>query len=357
MKIAVYAIAKDEAQFAERFARSCADADCVVVADTGSTDGTADALRAWGVTVYPMHVSPWRFDTARDAALALVPADVDVCISLDLDEVLTPGWRAELESAWVPGTTRLRYLYEWGPGVRFLYEKIHARTGYHWHHPCHEYPRPDGRITEVWAETDALLVRHLPDATKSRGQYLDLLALSVREDPSCPRNAFYYARELTFYGQHEDAIKALHRYLCLPGATWADERAYAMRLLGASYAAAGKDADAVTWYRRATEEASDLREPWVDFARYAYTREDWPTCLEASTQALRITQQRPVYMTDPQAWGALPHDLAALAAYRLGQYAEAERHGRNAVALAPDDARLRANLTFYRARGASPASP
>lgn len=354
MRIAVYAIAKNEAQFVSRFLRSCAAADMVIVADTGSTDGTPDLLRHGGAVVYSIAVTPWRFDRARDAALALVPRDVDVCISLDVDEVLTDGWREELERVWTPGTTRLRYQYEWGPGVVFGYEKIHARHGYHWHHPCHEYPRPDGRVPEVWAETDALLVRHLPDATKSRGQYLDLLALSVQEDPACPRNAFYYARELTFYGRHADAVEALRRYLALPAATWADERAYAMRLLGTSYAALGQDAEAVQWFRRATDEAPDLREPWVDWARFAYARADWLVCRYTAERAVAITVQRPVYMTDPEAWGALPHDLAAIACYHLGAFAEATRHGARALAYAPDDARLQSNLSFYRARGASP---
>ena len=353
MKIAVYAIAKNEAHFAARFAASCADADCVIVADTGSTDDTVAALQSHGVTVYPIHVSPWRFDTARDAALALVPADVDVCLSLDLDEVLTPGWRAELERVWTPSTTRLRYLYEWGPGIRFGYEKIHARNGYHWHHPCHEYPRPDMRVPEVWAETDALLVQHLPDPTKSRGQYLDLLALSVQEDPACPRNAFYYARELTFYGDHEKAREQLHRYLRLPATTWGDERAYAMRLLGKTYAALGQHKDATRWFETATTEAPDLREPWVDWAQYAYAREDWPTCFAAASAACRITVQRPVYMTEPTAWGALPYDLAALGAYHCGDYEAACEFGALACQCSPDDDRLQRNVTFYqRARGA-----
>ena len=48
MKIWVYAIAKNERQFCERFMRSCAGADGVAVLDTGSTDGTAEKLRELG---------------------------------------------------------------------------------------------------------------------------------------------------------------------------------------------------------------------------------------------------------------------------------------------------------------------
>ena len=180
-KICVYAISKNEEQFVERFCKSASDADLVLIADTGSTDKTIELAKQHGARVHDICISPWRFDHARNAALALIPKDIDICVSLDLDEVLEPGWREAIEAAWVDGVTRLRYLYDWGLGIVFYYEKIHARHGYHWHHPCHEYPRADGRITEKFGTVDKLLVVHHADHTKSRGQYLDLLELSVKE--------------------------------------------------------------------------------------------------------------------------------------------------------------------------------
>jgi tetratricopeptide (TPR) repeat protein len=349
MKIAVYAISKNEEQFVERFCDSVKDADCVIVADTGSTDNTASLLKERGVRVYDICVSPWRFDKARDAALALVPADVDVCISLDLDEVLEPGWREEIERVWVPGsTTRLRYLYDWGNGLPFFYEKIHARSGYHWHHPCHEYPRPDMRISETHATINKLLVSHKPDPTKSRGQYLDLLKMSVAEDPSCPRNAFYYARELTFYGKWQEATEALQNYLANPRATWASERAYAMRLLGKSYANLKDNQRAMEWFLKATEQAPSSREPWVDLAKELYRQSSWDKCHQAATRALQITDREFAYMTDPESWSSLPHDLLAISAYHTGRFEEAERHGKAALDYSPDDDRLKNNLRWYK---------
>ena len=235
MKIAVYAISKNEEQFVQRFCDSAQDADLILIADTGSTDKTVEKALECGAKVYDICISPWRFDKARDAALSLIPRDFDVCISLDLDEVLEPGWREEIERVWTEQTTRLRYKFDWGCGISFFYEKIHHRHGYHWHHPVHEYPRPDNRIQEVYAHTDMLLVSHHPDPTKSRGQYMPLLELAVKEDPHCPRNAFYHARELTFYDRWEEAVKALNSYLAMPEATWANERCYAMRLLGKAH--------------------------------------------------------------------------------------------------------------------------
>jgi len=354
MKIAVYAISKNEEQFVERFCTSAKDADLILIADTGSTDNTVELARKHGAVVPEICVTPWRFDKARDAALALIPRDIDVCISLDLDEELQPGWREEIERVWKLGeTTRLRYKFDWGCGIVFYYEKIHARHGYHWHHPCHEYPRPDARIKEVYAHTDMLLAIHKPDPTKSRGQYMDLLELSVKEDPSCPRNAFYYARELTFYNRWLDAIIALLKYLDNPLANWPNERCYAMRLLGQSYAKLGQPDTAMDWYRKAAAEAPNTREPWVEMASLAYHKQDWQTCYDAAMRALEIKDKALVYTMDPTVWGAKPHDLAAIAAWNLSMYNEAMAQGALACELAPDDERLKQNLAFYSMKEAA----
>ena len=195
MKIVVYAIAKNEAHFVPRWLAAIREADAVVVLDTGSTDDTARLLREGGATVHVATVSPWRFDDARNLSLALVPGDADVCVCLDLDEVLQPGWREGIEAAWREGTTRLRYPYVWSwtaegaPGVQYWADKIHARHGGRWRLPCHETLHFQQPEHAEW--TDKVVIHHHPDATKSRGNYIDLLALAVRENPTCDRTRHY----------------------------------------------------------------------------------------------------------------------------------------------------------------------
>jgi hypothetical protein len=346
MKIAAYAISKNEEQFVKRFCESAKEADVILIADTGSTDNTVQLAKECGATVHDICISPWRFDKARDAALALLPRDVDVCISLDLDEELQPGWREEIERVWNEDTTRLRYKYDWGQGVEFYYEKIHHRHGYHWHHPCHEYPVPDLRTKEVYAQSDKLLVIHKPDPTKSRGQYLDLLSVAIAEDPRCPRNAFYYARELTFYEKWIEAVVALNKYLDMPEANWKNERSFAYRLLGKCYENLGQDSE--QWYKKAAQEDPGVREPWVELAALYYTKSMWQECYDAAVNALSITRKELVYTMDPTAWGPKPHDMLAIAAYRLGIKEQAIKHGELALSFEPSNERLITNLAFYK---------
>ena len=337
LKIAVYAISKNEEQFVARFCASAAEADVILIADTGSTDATVEKANEYGASVYSIHISPWRFDLARNAALALVPADVDVCISLDLDEVLEPGWREEIERVWKPGeTTNLWYLFDWGCGIRFPYRKIHSRHGYKWKHPCHEDLHIDPRVTEVCAHTNKLLVSHYPDPTKSRGQYMDILEAAVKEDDRDPSHYFYYSRELTFYHRWDEAIVALKKYLAMDAASNQNERCYAMRLLGKSYAEKGDRAEAEKWYTVAAGEAPNTREPWCELAMLMYQQARWEECFAFSMRALRIKDKSLVYTCDPSVWGHWAHDLASISAWYLGMKDIALEQAKICVELSPD---------------------
>jgi len=344
LKIAVYAISKNEEQFVKQFCESAKGADLILIADTGSTDNTVSFARELGAVVPEIYISPWRFDKARDAALSLIPRDIDICISLDLDEVLEEGWRKEIERVWQDDTTRMRYKFDWGSGISFFSEKIHHRHGYHWHHPVHEYIRLDGRIQEVYAHTNMLLVTHHPDPTKSRGQYMPLLELAIKEDPRCPRNAFYHARELTYYSRWDEAIVCLNKYLEMPEAIWINERCYAMRLLGKSYENLGNIVEAEKWYRLATAEDPHTREPWVELAMISYMRQDWMQCYFAASKALEIKDKALVYTMDPTVWTERPYDLASIAAWHLGLKDQAIELCKKALEFNPTDIRLLRNL-------------
>jgi len=347
LKICVYAISKNEGMFVERFCQSAKDADMIVIADTGSTDNTRSIALACGAEVEHICITPWRFDDARNAALALLPRDIDVCVSLDLDEELQPGWREEIERVWTEGTTRLRYGFDWGAGIVFKYEKIHARHGYRWTHPCHEYPIPY-MIEERYADTDMLMVIHKPDPTKSRGQYLHLLEMSVKEDPIDPRNAFYYARELSFHSQWSRAIEECKRYLALPGANWPNERCYAYRVMARCYNELGDWNGAMKAARMGVVEAPHTREPWCEIAKLAYQRHQWAECYGAAKSALAIENREFVYTVDPEVWGAMPHDYASIAAWHLGMHEEALLQAELAVENSPGDLRLQENVKFIK---------
>ncbi len=351
MNIVVYAICKNEASFVDRWMDSMGEADQIVVLDTGSTDGTQEKLRGRGAQVWEETISPWRFDTARNRSLELVPEDADICVCTDLDEVFHPGWRAALERAWIPGAGQARYRYTWSfqgdgsEGVVFWPEKIHARRGYRWVHPVHEVLAWTGPGTAGAVVTaEGVQLDHHPDPQKSRGQYLPLLELSVREAPEDDRNWHYLGREYLYHGRWDDCIRALETHLSLPKAVWRDERAASMRYIARAYLRKGEGGQAQSWYLRAAAEAPYLREPWVELAHFLYGRQEWDGVLFCTGQALALTERPRTYLCEPDAWGSLPHDLRCQAFYHTDRRFSALEEARRAYALSPHDERLESNV-------------
>lgn len=343
MRIAVYTITKNEEQFIKRWADSCADADYRLVVDTGSTDNTTSVAMENGCEVAFITVRPWRFDDARNASLALVPDDIDMCIALDADEVLQPGWREHLE-ALDPSITRPRYRYTWSwdsdgsPGLTYGGDKIHSRFGYRWKHPVHETLTPTIEEVQGWC---GLEIHHYPDNSKPRSQYFPLLELAAKESPDCDRTAHYLAREYFFNGQLEKAAQEFKRHLNLPSAVWKPERAKSMR-----YLAKCLPHEAETWLLRATAEDPDRREPWVDLASHYYGRERWAECLAAVIRALRITDRGMDYLSESMAWGSYLYDIGSVAAWHVGAKERAINYVESAILTNPDDGRLIDNLKW-----------
>jgi len=354
-KICVYAICKDELSFADSWVASMSEADIIVVTDTGSTDGTAERLRELGVVVHRNKINPWRFDVARNLSLNHVPHDVDICVCTDLDERFRPGWRKKLEEAWDPEAKTARYLYNWSqkadgsPDVQFNYFKAHSRFDYKWVYPVHECLKYVGNQPEKIVFAKGMVLDHYPDAEKSRSSYLPLLEQAAKEFPEDDRVVYYLGREYMYRSMWEKCIETLQQHLKLNSAVWKEERCASMRWIAKSCYALHNNTEAYRWYFRSIAECDYMREPYIEFAKLAYTLNDWETVFYLTSRALRISEKSESYVNMGYCWDHTPDDLAALSCYRLGMYEKALHHAKKALSYQPDDLRLQENLVIIAA--------
>ena len=352
-KVCVYAIAKNEEQFVDRWMDSVGEADQVIVTDTGSTDNTMQRLKDRGATVYSYPMEKFRFDKARNICLAQVPQDMDICLSPDLDDVIEPGWRDRLEEAWEPDTKRGLYLYNWSfnpdgtPAVQYTHQRIHTRQGYQWIYPTHEILQYSGTEPEKQTYLPGVVYHHYPDKTKDRGFNLELLEMAVTEYPSNSRNYHYLGREYMFNGMWDKCIETLTKYLAMPEATWAEERAASMRFIGKAWYGKGDRKEARSWFHRALAEAPQTREPYVELALMAYQDKDWPGTYHYANEALKIENKSLGYINEAFAWNWMPFDLAALGCHNMGLNKKAIEFSTIAIKAAPDDVRLQNNHQIY----------
>ena len=139
---------------------------------------------------------------ARNAAMALIPADVDVCCTMDMDRLLEPGWRPKLEAAWTPETTALfcRTVYRSSVDdptpLRSLPTKnFHRRWGYRFRRPVHEalFYTGDKEITRGCDDIVMYEVQDLHQADAAK--YLPLMELAHKEDPDDAQICFWLGRD------------------------------------------------------------------------------------------------------------------------------------------------------------------
>lgn len=350
-KICVYAICKNEEKFVDRWYESIKDADGIFVLDTGSSDDSAKKLKKHGISVKEMEIKPWRFDVARNEALKMIPEDFDICISLDLDEIMLDGWKENILKAWKSDTDRLRYVYNWYiedgiPKVTYYADKIHKRSGCKWVNPVHEVLEFDHSEKQVF--TDDVIVNHYPDREKSRSNYLPLLELAVKEKPDNDRNMHYLGREYMYYGKWNDAIDTLIKHLKMKNATWKDERCASMRFIARCYKNMERYDESLMWLLKAINEAPYLRDPYTETAILYYILEDFENVCKYGNKALEIKYNPKTYMNEVFSYDETLNDLLSISYFYLGDYENAIKNAKEALKINPNNERIKKNLKVFK---------
>lgn len=351
-KICVYTISKNEIKFVERWYNSVKEADYVCVLDTGSDDGTFEKLKELGVITKQKKYDFFRFDKARNDSMKLIPDDAEICISVDLDEFFEPGWSKLVKSHWGSETKRGRYRYTWNfnsdgsEGVVFMADKMHKNKHFKWVNPVHEILSPLDKKPYQTVDMSDVRLYHKADNTKSRGSYLPLLELSVKENPDNDRNMHYLGREYMFYGKYEKAIETLQKHLTMPSATWKDERASSYRFIGFCYKKLGDYVEAEKNFLKAILEADYVREPYYDLAEFYYEQEDFLKSAVTFEEMLKIDNRYLNYMSSPKCWGSLPYDFLSYCYYKLGDNQKALDNVIKALSFGEDE-RLENNKKYF----------
>jgi glycosyltransferase involved in cell wall biosynthesis len=350
VKIAVYTIALNEEKHVARWHASAKDADLLLIADTGSTDKTKFIAKSLGITVHEIAVTPWRFDVARNASLALVPEDFDVCIQLDMDETLQPGWRQKVEAAFLVGNNWPIYKEvnsrssDGKPKSYWHHFRIHPRKGFFWKYPIHEVLIPQPGVV-FKRELIDLEVDHIQDQTKPRNSYLDLLETAVKEEPNDWRMRHYLNREYWYKKDWNKVLSSAYEAMEISNGwdverastcMWASEAAHQLNLKKIS----------IEWADLGIREAPNFYEAWHWRAHLAHLHGDWHRCRESSFKRLELKKQDH-HLVKPDVWEWWGYDLMALSSHKLNFHDDAVKYGKLAVKSAPQIERLRKNLYFY----------
>ena len=346
-KICVYAIAKNESQFAERWYSSMKEADCVVVLDTGSTDDTVEKLRNLGAIVEQKIINPWRFDVARNESMKLIPEDCNILVCTDLDEYFDIGWGEILRDKWIEGKHVIcDYTYYLANGKKILYNKIHGK-GWHWECPVHELMlRENGSESclpeEILNLGEKIVLHHKPDSTKSRSSYFELLKLRAQEYPKDYYGLYYLANEYASL----DAQKAIE--IAKHGIEISDNDFYKSAFnvrVGTLYEQIGDYKNALVYFVNALNKCKEYRFVFLHAAKILFDEyKDYIGSYNLLIDGLKYSFFHDNWFEEKYGWGYEYYDLLTMSAFYSGKKVDSLIYALIASSKNKDDQRLKGNI-------------
>ena len=350
-------IVKNEAKVIERCLRSALPIlDWWVISDTGSTDGTQDIVRSVMGDVPGLLIErPWvdfghNRQESLDAARTLEhsgPGDYVLWIDADdrltdlpatLPELTADGYHLEVQDA---GTRYARLAV------------VRLDRGWTWKGVVHEHLELLG-ATLGTLEAPRVVRGREGERSRDPETFRRDAALIDRElakTPDDPRLQFYLGQSWRDAGELELAVAAYRTRAANPNG-WDQERWYALFQIAVCLERLERPAEEVSAaYLTAYAAMPTRAEPLVELARFERQRERYSVAVLYAGPATRIAMPgADALFVDRDAYTWRSWDEFAISCYWSGRHAEGVVAAEKALAVRPDDERLRANLGYFRER-------
>lgn len=359
-KVCVYAIAKNEEENVERWANNVRSADHVIVLDTGSTDRTVELLSSFGFEVHQNTYTHFRFDTARNDCLDLIPEEYNIRVSLDLDEVFEQeNWVDILKENWDEEAPRAVYSYVWNHnedgsnGLVFFINKIHGiDPDLRWVGAVHEHltfmSTGSKNFSKFVDFTQALTVHHYHDLSKDRSFYKDLAAERLQESPEDIQTWILYGNEEKAKGDPQKAIEA-YQYVIEHFQDNVDptEIAGCFYNLGYCYNLLNNGAEALKAYFAGITYNRYYRDNYYGAGILLIANEMYDMAIGILLEGLKISERAYSWLEDPFTWTFGMYDALGVAYDRKGDYRNALIYGIKALAQDKENVHLQQNYNIY----------
>lgn len=205
--------------------------DEIIICDTGSTDGTIDILKKYGVKIEHFK---WINDFSAARNYAFSKATSDYIMWMDSDDILKPvdyqkflDLKKHLDEApmWV-AKYAISFDEKGNSTYSFYRERIVKRSlGLKWQEPIHEYIL----LYRGYRKVDIEITHNSKEEHTSRN--VSMLEAIVAKDPDNSRNVYYLGKEYFDNGDYDKALPILERFIDMKDA-WGDDVFGALIRLG-----------------------------------------------------------------------------------------------------------------------------
>ncbi len=247
--ISLCIIVKNEEMHIARCLDSVAElVDEIIIVDTGSTDKTVEIVSDYTAKVY---LYPWKDDFSDARNYSFSQASMDYCMWMDADDILEETQKEDflqLKQSLPPDTDMVMMKYNTAfdeaghPSFSYFRERwIRNSEEYRWIGAVHEVIPPKGKL--LYSD---IAITHKKTGAGDPDRNLRIYQKLIAEGkPLEARQQYYYARELYYHKQYDEAVSVLERFL-LSEEGWIENKIEACSICASCYYQMGQEQNALT---------------------------------------------------------------------------------------------------------------
>ena len=357
--ISLCMIVKDEEKVLKRCLDSVASVvDEIIIVDTGSSDDTKKIAEKYTEKVYDF---AWRDDFSAARNEAFSHAEMDYCMWLDADDVVTEEEQEKIkrlkeELAEDTAIVMMKYVMGFDeagrPSLSYYRERlIKNNSGFFWKGKVHEAVALSGKILYTDIEIEH---RKIEENKTCQGRNLKIYRKMKEEKiPFTARDLFYYGRELYYMAMESpdnlrESQKILKEFLVRPDG-WKENKIEACRFLALCCQAEGDEEGELTALLHSFFYDCPRAELCCGIGTWFFRHEMYQTASFWYETALKAkSDETKGGFVCPDCSGYIPALQLAVCSYRMGNTEQAEQWNELALSFKPESESCLYNQIFFR---------
>lgn len=348
-------IVKDEEDVIARCLDSIKDiVDEIIIVDTGSTDNTKEIIKEYTDKVFDFK---WidNFSAARNYAFS--KATKDFILWLDADDIILEKDREKFKQLKQNLDNKVdAVMMKYNVGfdesgnitLSYFRERLSKRiNNYQWMEPVHEYLKVNGNIIN-----SDICITHKKERASAKGRNLLIYEKNIAKGINLtPRGLYYYARELFYNGEYNDAIKHFKKFLDTEEG-WVEDNINACYNLSICYKNKNDKKNMLKILLKSFEYDIPRPEICCQIGDYYFNNKDYKRAIFWYKIALEL--EKPI-----DSWGFISHDyfgyipcIQLCVCYdKLGNTEEAIKYNNKAAEYKPNDSSVEYNKNYFKSIG------
>lgn len=350
-EISLCMIVKNEEDVIARCLDSVADiVDEIIIVDTGSTDKTKDIVKNYTTQIYDFE---WINDFSAARNYSFSKATKDYIFWLDADDVILDEDRQkfkELKNTLNFGIDVVMMKYNVGfdieGNVTFSYYRerlVKKSNNPKWHDPVHEHLDIFGTVIN----TNICISHHKINAA-TPGRNLNIYENMIAEGKELsPRSLCYFARELYYNANYDEAIRYFNQFLD-SGKGWVEDCINACYDLSICYNHKDDQAKRLKTLLRSFEYDTPRAEICCGLGYYYIEKEDYKRAIFWFDLAAKLEKQEDTWgFKLHDCWGYLPNIQLCICHDKLGNIEQAIEYNNRAEEFKPGDPFVLSNKRYF----------